>query len=36
MLESKEAEVANLDAEIQAAVEAAAREAAAKAERERQ
>lgn len=36
MLESKEAEVANLDAELQAAVEAAAREAAAKAERERQ
>lgn len=36
MLESKEAEVANLDAELQAAVEAAAREAAEKAERERQ
>lgn len=36
MLESKQAEVANLDAELQAAVEAAAREAAQKAERERQ
>lgn len=36
MLESKQAEVANLDAELQAAVEAAAREAAEKAERERQ
>lgn len=36
MLESKQAEVANLDAELQAAVEAAAREAAQKAEQERQ